>query len=188
MVGRVLKYPTDGTPQPLSVRVFSLTTIFDLADFFLVYLVVPRQNTEDDVYRGMFIPKGSTILVNPTYVCRSPLIDFFLTDVSKSTLQNRALAFDEQIYKEPSSFSPERFLPERGEPDPTNITFGYGRRYLRFPFEPSKYGSIYIASSQDLPWSILGGNAAMARRRVHTHRIRNTACERCRRQRSSAED
>ena len=29
--------------------------------------MVPRQSIEDDIYRGMFIPKGSTILVNPTY-------------------------------------------------------------------------------------------------------------------------
>lgn len=35
---------------------------------------------------------------------------------------------DETVYKRPEVFYPERFLPRNGEPHPTGIAFGYGRR------------------------------------------------------------
>ncbi|KIP10341.1 hypothetical protein PHLGIDRAFT_101482 [Phlebiopsis gigantea 11061_1 CR5-6] len=65
----------------------------------------PHYSTEDDEYNGMFIPKGSTILMNTT-----------------------ALVTDERVYKNPHLFMPERYLPEHGEPLPMNATFGNGRR------------------------------------------------------------
>jgi cytochrome P450 len=62
---------------------------------------------EDDIYRGMLIPAGSTVLAN----------------IKEMTL-------DESIYSNPTVFSPERFLPQpagKGEP-PFSGTFGFGRR------------------------------------------------------------
>lgn len=35
---------------------------------------------------------------------------------------------DEALYKDPSAFRPERYLPEEGEPLPIGATFGFGRR------------------------------------------------------------
>ena len=50
-----------------------------------------------------------------------PLIGF-------SHVNSSAMAYDESVYRDPDMFSPERFLPDRGEPIPINITFGHGRR------------------------------------------------------------
>lgn len=36
---------------------------------------------------------------------------------------------DESVHKDPSTFYPERFSPQNGEPLPVNTTFGFGRRY-----------------------------------------------------------
>ncbi|KAF7800203.1 hypothetical protein EIP86_011450 [Pleurotus ostreatoroseus] len=66
---------------------------------------VPHRVMEDDVYRGMLISKGSTIIVNA-----------------------RALTMDPGVYNEPREFRPERFLPGNGEPHPVGASSGYGRR------------------------------------------------------------
>lgn len=68
---------------------------------------IPHRVLEDDVYNGMFIPKGSTVIANA-----------------------RAMTWDESTYKDPFKFEPKRFLPEplgRGEPT-TTAGFGFGRR------------------------------------------------------------
>ncbi|KAJ7729816.1 cytochrome P450 [Mycena metata] len=70
-------------------------------------LGVPHRSTQDDVYRGMYIPKGSLILANV-----------------------RGMSLDESIYKNPTKFTPERFLPPplgNGEPY-FSCLFGFGRR------------------------------------------------------------
>lgn len=62
---------------------------------------------EDDVYNGMLIPKGSTIIAN-----------------------TRSMTLDESVYRDPFRFDPARFLPApmgRGEPY-SNGPFGFGRR------------------------------------------------------------
>ncbi|KAJ6570601.1 cytochrome P450 [Mycena vulgaris] len=68
---------------------------------------IPHCAMEDDVYNGMFIPKGSTTIAN-----------------------TRAMTLDPRVYAEPFKFDPTRFLPKpagRGEPYPS-ATWGYGRR------------------------------------------------------------
>ena len=45
-----------------------------------------------------------------------------------------AMASDEDIYQDASRFYPERFLPETGEPVPTNAAFGFGRRLVNTKF------------------------------------------------------
>ncbi|KIY53959.1 cytochrome P450 [Fistulina hepatica ATCC 64428] len=64
-------------------------------------------STEDDVYNGYFIPKGTVILPNV-----------------------KAIGRDGRVYKDPERFNPARFLPQPyggGEP-PFTAGFGYGRR------------------------------------------------------------
>lgn len=68
---------------------------------------IPHKTMEDDVYNGMLIPKGSTVIAN-----------------------TRSMTLDESFYKDPFSFDPIRFLPAplgRGEPY-TSAQFGFGRR------------------------------------------------------------
>ncbi|KAJ7328472.1 cytochrome P450 [Mycena albidolilacea] len=70
-------------------------------------LGVPHRSTQDDIYRGMFIPKGSLILANV-----------------------RGMSLDESTYKNPTKFIPERFLlPPLGNGElPFTCLFGFGRR------------------------------------------------------------
>ncbi|KAL0959239.1 hypothetical protein HGRIS_014512 [Hohenbuehelia grisea] len=75
-----------------------------------VPLGLPHRVMEDDVYNGMFIPKGTLIFGN-----------------------NWAMTRDERIYPNAADFIPERFLEEVDEAtskrrDPRNYVFGFGRR------------------------------------------------------------
>ncbi|KAE9390849.1 cytochrome P450, partial [Gymnopus androsaceus JB14] len=70
-------------------------------------LGIPHRSLEDDIYRGMFIPKGSTVIAN-----------------------TRAITLDEKIYADPLKYDPTRYMPAplgRGEPYPT-ASWGFGRR------------------------------------------------------------
>ncbi|KAJ7171125.1 cytochrome P450 [Mycena filopes] len=75
-----------------------------------VPLSLPHRLMEDDVYRGMFIPKGSLIFANVWAITR-----------------------DETLFPNASAFLPERYL-EKVEPalakkrDPRSYVFGFGRR------------------------------------------------------------
>ncbi|KAF7336984.1 Cytochrome P450 [Mycena venus] len=80
----------------------------------------PHASTEDFVYEGMFIPKGSTIIANLWGIHLNPA-DF----------------------PDPHRFDPERFMSKRDYPGPwQHSSFGYGRRVC-----PGQYlasNSIYI--------------------------------------------
>jgi cytochrome P450 len=69
---------------------------------------VPHRSLEDDVYDGMFIPKGAFVYANA-----------------------RAMTHDERTYSSPDEFDPDRYIPAeeggRGEPFPVG-QFGFGRR------------------------------------------------------------
>ncbi|KAF8176725.1 cytochrome P450 [Mycena galopus ATCC 62051] len=66
----------------------------------------PHASTEDFVYQGMFIPKGSTIIANLWGIHLNPA-DF----------------------PDPHRFDPERFMSKREYPGPwQHSSFGYGRR------------------------------------------------------------
>ncbi|KAF8188191.1 cytochrome P450 [Mycena galopus ATCC 62051] len=71
------------------------------------YAGVPHRSTQDDVYRGMYIPKGSVIIANV-----------------------RGMSLDENSYKNPTKFIPERFLlPPLGNGElHFACLFGFGRR------------------------------------------------------------
>ncbi|RPD55979.1 cytochrome P450 [Lentinus tigrinus ALCF2SS1-6] len=73
-------------------------------------LALPHMVTEDDIYDGYFIPKGSLVIGNAW-----------------------AILHDETVYPEPSKFNPDRFLYPDGSPnpnvrDPSVAAFGFGRR------------------------------------------------------------
>jgi len=70
---------------------------------------LPVKTTQDDMYRGYFIPAGSTVIENTWAVCRDP-----------------------NIYPDPETFNPDRFLKD-GEINPLvfnpeDRVFGSGRR------------------------------------------------------------
>ncbi|KAK3325975.1 putative O-methylsterigmatocystin oxidoreductase [Apodospora peruviana] len=71
-------------------------------------LGIPHASVADDVYNGMFIPKGTIVYQNVW-----------------------AMHHDESVYAEPFRFWPERYLPREqggnGEPFPVG-NFGFGRR------------------------------------------------------------
>lgn len=81
----------------------------------------PHRVESDIEYDGLHIPKGALLL---------PAVWWFL--------------HDPEIYADPSSFDPERFLSPRNEPDPDTEGFGYGRRICpgRFFADSSLYINI----------------------------------------------
>ncbi|KAG6887848.1 hypothetical protein C0995_012238 [Termitomyces sp. Mi166 len=69
--------------------------------------IAPHKVMEDDIYKGMLIPRGSIVIGNI-----------------------RGMTLNEAIYKDPFTFNPTRYLPTpagRGEPYNTSH-FGFGRR------------------------------------------------------------
>src|SRR5277367_5090576 len=99
---------------------------------------VPHCSTEDDVYNGYFIPKGSFFLLSDeddlTYLYSNygvsqrlvshpePPIRFF-----PKFLVGRAMCHDETKYPDPEAFKPERFLTDKGElnDDDQVLTYGF---------------------------------------------------------------
>ncbi|KAK4031782.1 hypothetical protein C8A01DRAFT_21053 [Parachaetomium inaequale] len=72
-------------------------------------LGIPHASIADDMYNGMFIPKGTIVYPNVWAMCH-----------------------DETVYRDPFRFWPERYLSKgqggNGEPLPVG-NFGFGRRY-----------------------------------------------------------
>ncbi|KAF6793740.1 O-methylsterigmatocystin oxidoreductase [Colletotrichum sojae] len=94
----------------------------------------PHTTTEEFEYEGYFIPKDAFIL---------PAVYWF--------------NHDPEVYADPESFDPDRFLPPRDEPDPTIETFGYGRRICpgRFFADSSLYLNIaQTLAAFDLRWDV----------------------------------
>ncbi|KAF8890285.1 cytochrome P450 [Gymnopilus junonius] len=89
-------------------------------------LGMPHALTEDDVYKGYFIPKGTMVLGNIWAMTR-----------------------DEELYEEPYKFNPERFLHENGELNDNKriITYGFGRRVCVGKYVGSASIWIIIAST-----------------------------------------
>lgn len=67
-------------------------------------LGVPHAVIEDDVYEGMFIPAGATVISNIWAIMR------------------------DTEYKDPHVFNPDRFLGPNPPTDPHMYAFGFGRR------------------------------------------------------------
>lgn len=69
---------------------------------------IPHKSLQDDIYNGMFIPRGTEVYFNTW-----------------------AMSRDEDVYKNPDIFNPDRYMPADdggyGEPF-LNGSFGFGRR------------------------------------------------------------
>lgn len=92
---------------------------------------VPHMLTEDDVYNGFYLPKGTLVVANTWYVHRVHIGTHVLT-LFYSCLA-RAILHDEKAYPNPSNYNPDRFLLADGtlDPavrDPSVAAFGFGRR------------------------------------------------------------
>ncbi|KAK7687278.1 hypothetical protein QCA50_009783 [Cerrena zonata] len=75
----------------------------------VIPLNIPHSVTEDDIYDGYLLPKGSRVVVN-----------------------SWAILHDESVYEAPHLFNPDRFI-KHGQldplaQDPTVAAFGFGRR------------------------------------------------------------
>lgn len=93
-------------------------------------IAVPHLLTEDDTYRGYWIPKGSLVVAN-----------------TWSILHN------EETYPDPSSFNPGRFLTSDGKlnlecKNPATAAFGFGRRIC--PGSHFAMSAIWIAAASIL--------------------------------------
>lgn len=85
-----------------------------------------RRVSADDTYRGYYIPRGATVVVNSWYAHR------ILNQFQSLIRRFRAMLHDENVYLDPGRFKPERFLTDEGELDPDvpdpSPAFGFGRR------------------------------------------------------------
>ncbi|TDL20082.1 cytochrome P450 oxidoreductase OrdA-like protein [Rickenella mellea] len=91
----------------------------------IVPMGLPHVNTEDDVYNGYFIPKGSILMANIWQMTHDP-----------------------SVYRDPFEFKPERYLGESPEPDSHLFTFGFGRRIC--PGKELADTSLFLAICQTL--------------------------------------
>ncbi|KAK6984826.1 O-methylsterigmatocystin oxidoreductase [Favolaschia claudopus] len=85
---------------------------------------VPHAATEDDIFNGFYIRKG-TIIINNLWCAFTQLM---INLISTPPPLLRAIAHDPTHYRDPMAFNPERFLGGTPELDPTAFTFGFGRR------------------------------------------------------------
>ncbi|KAI9375047.1 cytochrome P450 [Aspergillus egyptiacus] len=86
---------------------------------------IPHMCTVEDVYKGYRIPKGSIIMPNIW-----------------------AFTHDPEAYRDPMSFHPDRFLSDTPEPDPHNLSFGFGRRVC--PGKLLADSTIFLSVAQSL--------------------------------------
>ena len=85
---------------------------------------VPHRVMEDNIHDGYLIPKGALVIAN--IWCDSI---YSRSHVDLMFLISRQMLHDPEVYSDPTTFRPERFLGPKPEPDPRQICFGFGRRY-----------------------------------------------------------
>ncbi|KAL5534784.1 hypothetical protein ACEPAG_1248 [Sanghuangporus baumii] len=88
-------------------------------------LGLPHASTEDDVFEGYFIPRGTLIIPNIWWFTHDP-----------------------KTYHDPLMFIPERFIGDEPEMAPHKLIFGFGRRSC--PGREFADASIYLAIAQTL--------------------------------------
>jgi cytochrome P450 len=110
-------------PLPISESLMHHVHVRILIEIYLE--VFPHFTTEDTVYGGYFIPKGSMLLANIKYEKLSPWGQFLSHPFSP-----RSMLRNEHFWEDPAEFKPERFLQalKDGQIDPKSLIFGFGRR------------------------------------------------------------
>ena len=78
--------------------------------------------TQDEIYDGYLIPKGTCLLGNIWFVQAEG------EDCLRSHVWCRFILSDPETYPDPEVFNPERFLGEDQQLDPREACFGWGRR------------------------------------------------------------
>ncbi|KAF8879264.1 cytochrome P450 [Infundibulicybe gibba] len=107
-------------------------------------LAATHASTEEDVYEGYRIPKGSIVIGNAWFVSQLVILPSLISRTYKAILH------DPIEYPEPEEFRPERFIKDgeldSARLDPHAAAFGFGRRIYpgRFLNNSSLY--IYISS------------------------------------------
>ncbi|KAF3910624.1 hypothetical protein ABW21_db0204541 [Orbilia brochopaga] len=91
----------------------------------IVPMGVPHTTDEEDEFRGYRIPKGSMVVTSIAWFARDP-----------------------NVYKDPETFNPERFLGPNPEPNPQSIIFGFGRRIC--PGRKLADAGLYLTIAQSL--------------------------------------
>lgn len=91
---------------------------------------MPHVLTQDDVYSGYAIPKGSFVFANVWYDAYS-----FDGETLKFMCMLRSIMRDETLYAKPNTFNPDRFMKtvsdaEDKKRDPRTYVFGFGRRLV----------------------------------------------------------
>ena len=89
---------------------------------------LPHTSTEEDLCEGYLLPKGGMIFANVWHFTHDP-----------------------NVYHDPMSFKPERFLSVAGseaEPDPDKYVFGFGRRIC--PGRVLADNTLYLSIAQSL--------------------------------------
>lgn len=86
---------------------------------------LPHVANADDVYEGMFIPKGAMLIPNIWLMMHDP-----------------------ETFKDPFTFNPARFLGEEPETDPHTLCFGFGRRIC--PGRELADASVYLSIAMSL--------------------------------------
>ncbi|THU82960.1 cytochrome P450 [Dendrothele bispora CBS 962.96] len=66
---------------------------------------IPHRVMQDDIYNGYFIPKGTLVIANIWQMSHDPA-----------------------VYPDPMVFKPERYLGKEPQMDPSDMSFGFGRR------------------------------------------------------------
>ena len=104
-----------------------------VVDFLLTTSTgIARCTSEDDLYEGYDIPKGTIVMPNVWYVrssCTLPELS-----ILTSHLSSRAIAFEKRGPYDPHAFVPERFLDkEVPTMDPSSWAFGFGRWCVPVP-------------------------------------------------------
>ena len=83
---------------------------------------MPHVNkSQDDIYEGVLIPKGTLVIANIWFVLSAPRFGHRIHSIF------RAINRDPKTYTNPHTFDPLRFLDHK-TPE-TKAIFGYGRRY-----------------------------------------------------------
>ncbi|KAL7278775.1 hypothetical protein ACG7TL_007784 [Trametes sanguinea] len=111
----------------------------------IVPILMPHKLSEEDVYEGYHLEKGSFVMVN-IWWADSCYASARLGQADRVVWESRAILHDESRYADPFAFNPDRFMKNGAlDPDvfdPEEVAFGFGRRVC--PGRHLAYETIWI--------------------------------------------